>query len=179
MSYGEQAELAKAKRAKSVARQAKRAAPATTPQVFVPATQESRFFTAEKRAAFLEAYSRGGSVQSAAAEAGVTGRCVFYVKARDEKFRAEFDAASEQNLDALEDLLRRHATERQGSAPGNLTAIFGVLNARRPAVWRQNHKIEHAGSVGVVTAEALKTAFGRLREVNSEVDSEAQVETAH
>lgn len=119
-------------------------------------------FDQVKRARFLELYAQGGPVRQAAEAVGVTAVTVFNTARSDEKFAKLFKAAMEVNLDMLEDRLHEHACFR--GTPGNISALFGILNAKRAAVWRQNSKLEVTGAVTMVTADLMATARKRVSE---------------
>jgi hypothetical protein len=128
-------------------------------------------FTTEKRKRFLELYSAGGSVKAAAEAAGTSHVSVFNLVRTDENFAKQYRLAQETNLDGVEDLLLRHATESR--VPGNVSAIFGILNGRRPATWRQNLKLEHAGQIShQVAPEMLGAARERFAKMGDALPPE-------
>ncbi len=135
-----------------------------SPEAFFP--RPGVPLTLEKRREFLEVYAQGGSVKSAAEKVGITHVTVFNHVNKDPEFKKAYEAARELNLDSLEDRLYMHATEK--GVPGNISAIFGILNARRAAVFRQNMKVEHAGAVTMVTADLLADARRRSAELAAE-----------
>jgi hypothetical protein len=111
----------------------------------------------KKRAKFLELYASGNyTVRRAARKLGFTGVAVFSLCRRDEEFKAKFDSARETSVDALEDSLHDLACR------GNVTAIFGLLKARRPKVWRENMhvsgNVEHNFSSEFAAAMSRATA---------------------
>lgn len=127
-------------------------------------------FTQEKKAEFLELYKSGLSVLEACAFVGVSNVTVYNHKRSDPKFCKAFDAAMDDNTDALEDTLHQLARK------GNVLAIFGSLKARRPAKWRENFKIDgdvnHAHNY-VGTAIALSKAMGSMEELDDSDSTKA------
>lgn len=102
-------------------------------------------FTPEKRALFCETYASGTTVHKAAQAAGVSATAVFYHRRINPDFAKQYEEAQDANTNFLEAHLLRHALET--AVPGNITALFGLLRARRPQVWRENHKVEVSGKV--------------------------------
>lgn len=117
--------------------------------------QSERQFTLEKRLEFLHYYRTGMSVRAAAAHVGTTGVTVFNTVRKDEEFAKQYHAAREVNTDGVEDYLHTQAGR------GNVTAIFGILKARRPSVWRENHQVNLSGEV-TVKNEAADKFFAAL-----------------
>jgi hypothetical protein len=115
---------------------------------------------------FLRRYSEGGTVREHANALGVSHVAIFRLKNRDEAFEKRFLEAQETNTDLLEDHLVRMATT--AGAPGNVTALFGALRARRPERWRENFKLEHSGSIATTTADQLAAARERVRAAREE-----------
>lgn len=112
-------------------------------------------FTPAKQAEFLKAYSDGGSVSMNAKKVGVDPTTVFAHARNDEDFAKKYLAAQQLNIDHLEDTLERHALT------GNVTAIFGCLRARRPAVWREQHTVTHNASQELTAA--FIAAMGKVQ----------------
>jgi hypothetical protein len=121
--------------------------------------------TPEIRAEFLRRYAEGGSVMAHAHALGISHVAIFRLRHRDPEFAEEFLAAQETNTDLLEDHLARMATT--AGTPGNVTALFGTLRARRPNVWRENVKVDHSGSI-TTTPEQLEAARERVKRARSE-----------
>lgn len=122
--------------------------------------------TPDIRAEFLRRYAEGGTVREHAHALGVSHVAIFRLKNRDEEFEKEFLVAQETNTDLLEDHLARMATT--AGTPGNVTALFGTLRARRPNVWRENFKVEHGGAILTTTAEQLEAARERVKSARAE-----------
>jgi hypothetical protein len=116
-------------------------------------------FDIEKRTQLLEFMREGKSVETAAKAVGVTRVTVFLVRKADPEFAKAFDAAKDIGADVVDDELWAGAVEGKRI---NFHAVIAILNSRRPQLYRQNYKIEHGGTVGVLTADALKVAFTRL-----------------
>jgi len=112
-------------------------------------------FTPEKQAAFLAEYAQGGSVNSCAKKIGVASVTIFSHVRNDEEFAKKYRSAQELNVDQLEDVLEAHALT------GNVTAIFGCLRARRPAVWRETHGVQISASAE--TAAAFFAAMNKVQ----------------
>lgn len=120
-------------------------------------TEEKKKFNAEAQERFLRVFALGGTVMEAARAAGVAAITVHRERRRDPEFARRFQDALELNTDGVEDLLRNLA------AGGNVTAIFGVLRARRPSVWRESktvdvnatHDVKASGELFTRLVEAL------------------------
>ena len=96
------------------------------------ARDESRQkFTLEIQGRFLRLYAMGATEREAARACGVSPVTVRRRRRTDAEFDKRYLDAREFNTDEMEDTLRRIA------ADGHVTAIFGILRARRPAVWRE------------------------------------------
>jgi len=121
--------------------------------------------SAEVRAEFLRRYAEGGTVKAHAHDLGISHVAIFRLRHRDEEFEKEFLVAQETNTDLLEDHLVSMATTT--GTPGNVTALFGTLRARRPSVWRENVKVDHSGSIAT-TAEQLEAARERVKAARAE-----------
>jgi hypothetical protein len=67
--------------------------------------------TPERRAAFLEALSRGQTVSAAARAIGSSRQYLYEIRADDEDFASAWDAAAESGVDVLEDEAYRRAVE--------------------------------------------------------------------
>jgi len=85
---------------------------------------------------FLTLYATGATEREAARAVGVSVTTVRRFRRRDEAFEARYKDAREFNTDEMEDTLRRIA------ADGHVTAIFGILRARRPDVWRERAQLD-------------------------------------
>ena len=109
-------------------------------------------FTPDRRRIFLDAYVTGCSVRVAARKAGVADVAVYRAVRRDEEFARQYAEAREINLDCLEDLLHRHALA------GNVSALFGILNAKRASVWKRGNTIQvEDGGFAAAFAAAMST----------------------
>ena len=109
--------------------------------------------TTAKRAEFLRLYAEpGATVRSAAAKIGVSAVAIFKLVRRDEEFAAAYREALELALDNVEDDIHTLACQ------GNLTAMFGLLRARRPSVWRESGQAPRGegGSFAAAFADAMK-----------------------
>lgn len=115
-------------------------------------------FTAEKRRVVLGQMLEGHTVEAAARAAGVTRTTVLLARRADAEFREQFEAAREVGAEIIDDELWAGA---RGIKKINFHAVIAVLNARKPQMYRQNFKVEHAGSVAV-TSDALAMARERF-----------------
>lgn len=131
-------------------------------RVVAPKSSAPNTFTPEKRALFCETYAGGSTVHQAAKVAGVSATVVFYHRRINPDFTKQYEDAQDANTNFLEAHLLRHALE--SGVPGNITALFGLLRARRPAVWRENHRVEVSGKV----EHSFPAAFAAA--MNSELD---------
>ena len=120
-------------------------------------------FTPEKKRQFLELYRHAATTVAKCAEVvGISTVSVFTHVRSDPAFAKAYELAKELNTDHVEEMLYEHALDK--SQPGNLIAIFGVLKARRPEKYREVHKVEHAGQLVMVTADALAQARQRTQQ---------------
>lgn len=113
-------------------------------------------FTTEKREEFLQHYSQGGTVAACARKVGVSKVTVFNHVRTDKEFADRYRLALELNLDSIEDSITQLACK------GNLTAMFGVLRAKRPNVWRESYgmKLEAGDGFAAAFAAAMKETLG-------------------
>jgi hypothetical protein len=124
--------------------------------------------------AFLGSLARTANIRAACVESGATRSAVYRRRDGDGAFAEAMAAAIEDATDGLEMEARRRAVEGRerpvfgSGGPGVGTVRVGsvveysdtlmvlLLKAHRPEKYRENHRVEHAGSVGVtVTAEEL------------------------
>lgn len=108
---------------------------------------DSTVSTAEKDdpawwAVFLDLFSKGASVTLAARGAGVDRTTPYLARRTSERFAAMWTAAEEASTQALEDVARQRAVKQS-----DVLLIF-LLKARRPEVYRENHKVELTGASG-------------------------------
>ena len=94
------------------------------------------------RPAFLAAYRESGIVSHAAAVAGVDRRTVDRHRKTEPEFATLCLAAEEDATEALEKEARRRAL-----TISDVLLIF-LLKARRPAIYRENQRIEVTGADG-------------------------------
>jgi hypothetical protein len=103
---------------------------------------------------FLEAFAQTGIVRTAAALAGVGVATVYEARTKEPAFAALFDAAIEQSTQFMEQEAQRratHGTEKPIYQGGKLVGVIReysdqllmfMLKARRPAVYRDNLRME-------------------------------------
>lgn len=116
---------------------------------------ENRQLTPEKRAKFFKALAKKGNVSYACRSAKVSRFTVYQHRKEDPQFAAEWEEALELAIEALELEARRRAEEGtrkpiyyKGGQVGYVreysdTLLIFLLKAHRPAVYRENLKIEH------------------------------------
>jgi hypothetical protein len=95
--------------------------------------------TAEKRAAFLTAIAKGASVSEASRKASIPRSGAYAWRSDDAAFAAEWDAATEESVDALGAQARKRAMRSS-----DLLLIF-LLRHRRPAVFRPPNRVALGG----------------------------------
>lgn len=120
----------------------------------------ARAIRAPKKDSFLEAFAKTGNVSEAAAAAGVGRRTVYDWRSEDEDFATRWDGAEQESHDRLEREAFRRAAEgtdkpvfQGGQQVGTIheysdTLLIFLLKARRPAVYRDNHRVELTGADG-------------------------------
>jgi hypothetical protein len=95
--------------------------------------------TAKKRGRFLEVLAGGGSVTAGAAAIAVSRTALYNLRASDDSFAAEWDAAIEAGTDALEDEAVKRAKESSD------TLLIFLLKGRRPQKFKD--KVELGGEI--------------------------------
>lgn len=95
--------------------------------------------------AFLDAFKQIGIVAPAAAIAGISRDAVRMATIRDPNFAEQYKEALEQSTERLESIAYTRASRTQD--PSDTLLIF-MLKARKPAVYRDNYRIEHSGPDG-------------------------------
>lgn len=96
-----------------------------------------------KKAAFLRAYAKVGGKLAAAKSMGIGPRTVYEWEQEDEEFRQAVLAVEEADTQELEKIARKRAAKKS-----DLLMMF-LLKGRKPLKYRDNVKVEHAGSVTV------------------------------
>lgn len=91
--------------------------------------------------AFLEALAESGMVSEACAKAGVNRSTAYRARQADEAFALAWADVEERATEELERVVLKRAIE------GSDTLAMFLLKARRPEKYRENVKVEHAGSV--------------------------------
>ncbi len=120
---------------------------------------------------FITAFAETGIVVDAAKAVGVGRSLVYAERDRNPDFKARWDAIEEWTTEELEQVAKRRA--RDGS---DLLMIF-LLKARRPAIYRENVKIEHGGKVSHEIEEGINEKIGALLgEIDRLRDRLAEVE---
>ena len=126
-------------------------APETIEERVLRETESKKKFNLEAQERFLRIFGLGGTVREAATAAGVSFVTVMRERRRDPDFAKRFQDALELNTDGVEDLLRNLASQ------GNITAVFGVLRARRPGVWREQKAVDANLNVNLAASGELFT----------------------
>lgn len=91
---------------------------------------------------FLDLFAQTGNVMLSARGAGVERRTPYDLKGRDERFALAWAEADEASIQVLEAEARRRA---MGTSDRLLEFL---LKARRPATYRENHRVEVVGDGG-------------------------------
>lgn len=91
---------------------------------------------------FLDLFAQTGNVMLSARGAGVDRRTPYDLRARDERFAQAWADADEAATQVLEAEARRRAM-----ATSDRLLEF-LLKSRRPAVYRENHRVEVVGDGG-------------------------------
>lgn len=108
------------------------------------------------RPVFLKALEHGCSIAEACRLAGVSRQAVYKARSRSERFREQWTEAEQTGVDMLED----RAFER--AMNGSDTLLMFLLRAKRPAVYRDNVRMEH--DLGRELLDALNRAAQRTAE---------------
>lgn len=100
---------------------------------------------------FIESFRASGIVRLAALSAGIDRDTVYKRRAREPRFAADWAQAREDAIDGLEAEARRRALSTSDSL------LMFLLRAHRPAVYRDNARLELTGAVGgpIVTQQLL------------------------
>lgn len=91
---------------------------------------------------FLDLYAQTGNVMLSARGAGVERQTPYQLRGRDERFALAMAEADEASIQVLEAEARRRAM----STSDRLLEF--LLKARRPATYRENHRVEVVGDGG-------------------------------
>lgn len=121
--------------------------PETPDERAVTQDETRKKFSQSVQDRFLRLYAMGATEREAARVCGVSPITVRRARRSDPEFDKRYLDAREFNTDEMEDTLRRIA------ADGHVTAIFGILRARRPEVWRERATVD-ANVTQDVTASA-------------------------
>jgi len=118
------------------------------------------------RVRFLDALAETANVTASAAIAGIHRDTAYDHRNRDEEFRAAWESALDQAVDALEAEARRRALDGtrkpvfyRGKRAGFVreysdTLMIFLLKAHRPNKFRERVSTEHSGEVKVVVEYA-------------------------
>jgi hypothetical protein len=111
--------------------------------------------------AFLDALNRSrGDVSHAADAIGIHRQRAYEHRQHDQEFAQRWEAIVDRATDEMEAEARRRAVEGcekpifyKGEAVGTVreysdTLLIFLLKARRPHVYRENHRVEHVGASG-------------------------------
>lgn len=119
-----------------------------------------RPITPEQRDRFLQHLEETGHVAHSAEKAGLSRRSLYRVRLRNKTFAAQWKAAEEMGLDALQDEIMRRAKDGttrsvyyQGLPVGSVTeysndlAMF-ILKSKRPETYGDRHAFQHLDGQG-------------------------------
>jgi hypothetical protein len=90
---------------------------------------------------FLSSMLESGTVTEACRAAGIDRSTAYRARQQDETFAIAWADVEERSTEELETVAMRRAID------GSDTLMIFLLKARRPEKYRENVKIEHAGSV--------------------------------
>lgn len=90
---------------------------------------------------FLEALAESGMVVEACKRCGVSRSTAYRARQGDEDFALAWADIEERTTEQLEAVVMRRAID------GSDTLAMFLLKARRPEKYRENVKIEHAGTI--------------------------------
>lgn len=93
------------------------------------------------RPVFVAAFAEAGSVATACRAAGIDRSTAYRERQRDERFALAWADAEEGATDMLESEALRRAME------GSDRLVVMLLRARRPGIYREDVRVEHAGKV--------------------------------
>ena len=91
--------------------------------------------------AFLDAFAQSGMVSEACRSVGIDRSTAYKTRQRDEAFALAWADVEERSTEELEREAKRRAVD------GSDTLMIFLLKARRPEKYRENVKIEHAGTI--------------------------------
>ena len=149
---------------------------ADEPQTKVKAFSASML---RKHRGFLLSLAEGNTIGVACKEGGVAVATVYRHREQDDSFAALWEEALEAGVQVLEQEARRRAVDGveepvfwQGQVVGHVrkmsdTLLIFLLKAKRPAVYRENTRVELTGADG----DPVKLAIGDARaKLIAEVD---------
>lgn len=130
----------------------------------------SRITVAQKRK-FLAFLAEGGSIEAAARAAGANARRFFTLRQNDPVFAEAVAEAMEAGADMAEQRMWDYALGRvevKSMAP--VTALFGILKARRPRVWAERHQaaaLDQPGVPDLANFDLSKLSDQELRDLTA------------
>lgn len=142
----------------------------TTVRVPNPARQQAR--TAKAKLAFIRLFAVTGNVLRSCQAAKMGRRTVYDWLAEDDAFKALYDIAHDEALDALEEEARRRAVVgvlepvyQGGAKVGSIrkysdTLLITLLKGKRPETFRE--RFEHTGKDGAPIEHSIKNAKSTL-----------------
>jgi hypothetical protein len=95
-----------------------------------------------RQRAFLKSLARNPNISEACAVSGIPRRSVYDLRAADETFASEWDAALDASVDRVEETAFRMANE------GDSGMVQFVLKAFRPSRYRETSRVELDARVG-------------------------------
>jgi hypothetical protein len=124
--------------------------------------------------AFLASLRLTGNVSEAARAAEIDRALTYRAREADKAFASAWDDALDEAADALEAEARRRAVDgteeavyHQGVVCGTIrkysdSLLTLLLKAHKPAKYRENHKIEHAGADGDAIVVRFEESLGKV-----------------
>ncbi|RMD89771.1 MAG: hypothetical protein D6807_03020 [Alphaproteobacteria bacterium] len=146
-------------------------------------------WTSRRRRLFLDALRASANVSAAARRAGMSRSAAYALRQSDASFRAQWDDALEEALDALEEELRRRALEGvekpvfYGGKPCGTIRSYSdqlgmfLLKCRRPAVFSTHGASATESSLTEEVAGARAELGARLARLADSCSAEADGES--
>lgn len=108
------------------------------------------------RKRFLATLAKTGNISAACRNAGISRTHAYNTRDEDETFKANWDSAIDQAIDALES-----AAFSRAKSNSDVLLIF-LLKSHRPEIYRENLKVEHSGTIDINHYESAAQVFDSL-----------------
>lgn len=95
------------------------------------------------RKRFLATLAKTGNISAACRSAGISRTHAYNTRDEDESFKAQWDRAIDEAIDALESAAFSRAKKNS-----DVLLIF-LLKSHRPEIYRENLKVEHGGTIDI------------------------------